>query len=60
MNEFRNSSGKDFIFGEQTLLRLACKTLSKMDDVSWPRIEICLWGLFFRPRIGDKIEQWHG
>jgi len=34
MNEFRNSSGKDFIFGEQTLLRLACKTLSKMDDVS--------------------------
>ena len=42
------------------ILRLACKTLSKIDDFSCPRIEICLWVLFFRPRIGDNIEQWHG
>ena len=38
---------------------LACKTLLKMDDVSYPRTEICLWGLFSRPRIGATIKQWH-
>ena len=45
-NEQVQHSGKDFIFREQPLFRLACKTLSKTDDDSCPRIEIYLWILF--------------
>ena len=48
------------MFGEHTLFIFACKTLSKMDDVSCPKIEIFLGGIFFRPRRGYIVEQWQG
>jgi hypothetical protein len=55
----RNSSGNDFTFGEQTLLRFEWRTLSKMEDVRCPRVEMCLHDES-SPRRGEREEHLQG
>ena len=48
-----------FYIWEQTLLRFEWRTLSKMEDVRCPRVEMCLHDVS-SPRRGEREEHLHG